>query len=153
MLLTGRRCRGKGNLPFPCELEMPMSQQAERGTKRQCQNADCRARFYDLNRTPIVCPICSATFEIAPVAPKTSGKPEEDKKSPAEVEAVATMDAPDGAELVEEEDEAALADVEPVEDEIAGDDDNDTFLEDEGEEGGDVSGIIGTAVKSDEEDT
>lgn len=31
------------------------------GTKRTCLS--CAARFYDLGRTPIVCPKCSAQFE------------------------------------------------------------------------------------------
>lgn len=32
----------------------------ERGTKRTCQS--CEARFYDLARTPILCPKCGAEF-------------------------------------------------------------------------------------------
>lgn len=32
----------------------------ERGTKRTCQS--CSARFYDLARTPIVCPKCGADY-------------------------------------------------------------------------------------------
>jgi hypothetical protein len=42
-----------------------MSLKVERGTKRTCQNTDCDARFYDLRRKTIVCPICSAPFTIA----------------------------------------------------------------------------------------
>lgn len=34
--------------------------QFERGTKRTCQ--DCQARFYDLARTPAICPKCGATY-------------------------------------------------------------------------------------------
>src|SRR5262249_33669157 len=47
-----------------------MSTKAERGTKRTCQNAECGSRFYDLNRDPIVCPICQSAYEIvaSPVA-------------------------------------------------------------------------------------
>ena len=41
-----------------------MSTKAERGTKRTCQNPECGSRFYDLNRDPILCPICQATYEI-----------------------------------------------------------------------------------------
>ncbi len=33
---------------------------AEWGTKRTCQN--CTARFYDMRRTPIICPKCGTTF-------------------------------------------------------------------------------------------
>ena len=39
-----------------------MSMQTKRGTKRTCQNKACGARFYDLMRDPITCPICHATF-------------------------------------------------------------------------------------------
>jgi len=37
----------------------------ERGTKRICQNPECRKRFYDLNRDPIICPICKTAFVAA----------------------------------------------------------------------------------------
>jgi uncharacterized protein (TIGR02300 family) len=34
---------------------------AEWGLKRTCQS--CNAKFYDMNRTPIVCPKCGAAFD------------------------------------------------------------------------------------------
>ena len=34
----------------------------EWGTKRICQS--CGARFYDFGRSPIVCPACSAVFDL-----------------------------------------------------------------------------------------
>ena len=47
-----------------------MSTKAERGMKRTCQNPECGSRFYDLNRDPITCPICSTVYELsgAPLA-------------------------------------------------------------------------------------
>ena len=39
----------------------------EWGIKRSCQG--CGARFYDLLKTPIICPKCNATFEL-----QTSGR-------------------------------------------------------------------------------
>ena len=42
-----------------------MSTKAERGTKRTCQNPECGSRFYDLNRDPVVCPICQTAYQIA----------------------------------------------------------------------------------------
>ena len=39
------------------------------GTKRLC--AGCGAKFYDLNRTPIVCPKCETEFVPVVVAPRT----------------------------------------------------------------------------------
>ena len=41
-----------------------MSIKSERGTKRTCQSASCGSRFYDLNRDPIVCPICGTVYEM-----------------------------------------------------------------------------------------
>src|SRR6516164_2932437 len=38
-----------------------------RGTKRVCPS--CGARFYDLNRTPIVCPVCQSIYQAAPPPP------------------------------------------------------------------------------------
>ncbi|MGE5513740.1 MAG: TIGR02300 family protein [Bacteroidota bacterium] len=37
---------------------------ALRGTKRTCQQ--CEARFYDLARSPIVCPMCGAHYILPP---------------------------------------------------------------------------------------
>jgi len=38
----------------------------DRGTKRTCQS--CEARFYDLARTPAICPKCGADY-VEPVRP------------------------------------------------------------------------------------
>ena len=39
---------------------------AELGTKRRCLN--CTGSFFDLDRTPIVCPKCGAAFQIVEYA-------------------------------------------------------------------------------------
>jgi uncharacterized protein (TIGR02300 family) len=39
----------------------------ELGTKRLC--AGCNAKFYDLLKTPIVCPMCEAVFVVPKPAP------------------------------------------------------------------------------------
>jgi uncharacterized protein (TIGR02300 family) len=39
----------------------------ELGTKRLC--AGCDAKFYDLMKDPIVCPMCEAVFIVPKVAP------------------------------------------------------------------------------------
>ncbi len=44
----------------------------ELGTKRLCAN--CSAKFYDLNKSPIVCPKCNAVLEIASYAQR--GRPD-----------------------------------------------------------------------------
>ena len=38
-----------------------MSLKAERGTKRVCQS--CGAKFYDLMRDPIICPMCQSVYQ------------------------------------------------------------------------------------------
>jgi uncharacterized protein (TIGR02300 family) len=62
-----------------------MSTKAERGTKRTCQNPECGSRFYDLNRDPIVCPICQSTYEIvsSPVAMAAAAPLAESARRPA----------------------------------------------------------------------
>ncbi len=117
-----------------------MSMKSERGTKRTCQSASCGARFYDLNHDPIVCPICGTIYEmmtstaVGAVAAAPAEKPRRPAKKP-EFQAATPVDAPD----VEADD--TLADIE-TDDEAITDDDDETFLEAEEEDGGDVSGII-----------
>jgi uncharacterized protein (TIGR02300 family) len=127
-----------------------MATKAARGTKRTCQNPECGSRFYDLNRDPIVCPICQTVYKIASapqqVAPAAvddrARKVKKPELAPGEVEA---PDLP----LVEGEE--ALADLEATEEPIAADDEE-TFIEPEEEDGGDVSGILGGPVAEDEEE-
>ncbi|MGF1651077.1 MAG: TIGR02300 family protein [Hyphomicrobiaceae bacterium] len=105
-----------------------------RGTKRTCQNTQCGARFYDLNRDPIACPICGTVYHIAsaPImrrdAPVIAAKPVDD------VEAKPAS-----------EDEVDIISLEDAEVDVDVDDDaDDTFLEeDEDDEGGDVGVIVG----------
>lgn len=116
-----------------------MASKAERGTKRTCQNQSCGSRFYDLNRDPIVCPICASAYHIAhsPVgqAPADTAAARRSVKKP---EFVPAEPAEEGAEVLGED---ALADVEGAEEPVAAGDDE-TFLEVEEDQGGDVSGII-----------
>ncbi|MEX2644027.1 MAG: TIGR02300 family protein [Acetobacterales bacterium] len=83
----------------------------EWGTKRACQS--CGARFYDMQRQPIVCPKCGEAFELE-TAPKprrsAAAKPAPVKKPakpaaavvPAEAEADdAEIEVDDDADLLE----------------------------------------------------
>ena len=55
---------------FPTWLkEPPDVAKPDLGTKRLC--AGCGAKFYDLNKTPIVCPKCETVFVPVVVAPRT----------------------------------------------------------------------------------
>ena len=55
---------------------------AEWGTKRMCQG--CGAPFYDMRRSPIVCPKCGATFdpEVFTKVRRARPQPVEEKPPP-----------------------------------------------------------------------
>lgn len=83
----------------------------ELGQKRTCQS--CGAKFYDMSRSPIVCPKCGTTFDpelmtklrrgkaVPPPPPKVVPA---DEPEPAEVEDIADDESED------EEDEAVMED-------------------------------------------
>jgi uncharacterized protein (TIGR02300 family) len=131
-----------------------MSTKAERGTKRTCQNSECGSRFYDLNRDPITCPVCSTVYQLAvsPLAVAAAApavveeKPQRKpvKKPAYAVESAKPEDAP------EAEGDEALAVVEGEEEPVAADEDE-TFLEEEEEDGSDMTDIIGGPVAEPEE--
>jgi uncharacterized protein (TIGR02300 family) len=117
----------------------------ELGGKRQCQN--CGTKFFDLNRDPILCPKCGATFMppmLARAAPRPAAAEDEEQEAPES-----------GAEMVSLED----ADAETTKDVVAVDDDvdlgddgpDDTFLEEEEEDNDDVSDLIDGDIETDDE--
>jgi uncharacterized protein (TIGR02300 family) len=119
---------------------------AELGTKRTCPN--CGTKYYDLNRSPIVCPKCGTVFMVTAAAAKARAQAakavvEEDE----EVEVIPDKEA-ELVSLEEADEEAAesgAVKVEGVDDEDTadGEEPDDTFLEEEDEEGDDVGDIIG----------
>ena len=130
-----------------------MATKADRGTKRTCQNPECGSRFYDLNRDPIVCPICSTQYALsaapaalAALAPLAGEKKARAamKKPSYPVEGIKPPDAP------ETEGEEVLADVDD-DTEPATAEDDETFLEEEEEDGSDMSNIIGGPVAEPDE--
>jgi uncharacterized protein (TIGR02300 family) len=128
-----------------------MATKAERGTKRTCQNPECGARFYDLNRDPIVCPICHSTYEIAS-APHGIGAVAPDLEDKARKVTKPEFVAEEGALASEEpavEGEEALVDIEAAEEAIVTDEDE-AFIQEE-EDGGDVSGLLGPVGEGEEE--
>lgn len=127
-----------------------MSTKAARGTKRTCQSSECGARFYDLNRDPIACPICGTVYVIAsaPLAPGAFTAEEKAPRKAKKAEVVEKELAPEAT--AEGEGDEALADIEEAEDIPA--DDDETFLEEEEEEGGDLSNVIGGPVAEGEEE-
>ena len=128
-----------------------MSMKSDRGTKRTCQSASCGSRFYDLNRDPIVCPICGTVYEMMTTTAMGAVSPAAEKapRRPAKKPEAAIVPTPGDAPDVEADD--ALVEIEADDDAIS-DDDDETFLEAEEEDGGDVSGIIGGTVKEGDEE-
>ena len=120
-----------------------------RGIKRVCQS--CGTRFYDLGRTPIVCPSCQAVYQVTQPTSRRGERapaPEVREKVEPEVEPVALEPETISLEEVEEAGEDAVIEDEEIVDlgeeaEIPAAGDDDTFLEEpEGDEEADVSGIV-----------
>ena len=120
-----------------------------RGTKRVCPS--CGARFYDLNRSPITCPVCQAVYQLTAPASRRGerAQPVEAKTEEQETNAP-VLESADVISLEEVEEEGTESAVEEDEEIVElGDDspeipagDDDTFLEEEEGET-DVSGIVG----------
>jgi uncharacterized protein (TIGR02300 family) len=123
----------------------------ELGNKHQCQN--CGAKFFDLNKDPIVCPKCGTVFQVAAAARARPAAKAEEEEEETEVA------TPTGVEVVsldevEAGEEKAAA--EPVVDDLEVEDDaeedaaDDPFLEEE-EEDDDVTNLIDGDIAPDEE--
>jgi uncharacterized protein (TIGR02300 family) len=133
---------------------------AELGTKRTCPS--CAARFYDLMKNPIVCPKCNANFVAALVLPSKGEMPamapapkprvvEADDIEVADVELVSLEDA-EAPDVADDDETAGIEDVDLGE-EAGGDEaEDDTFLVEEEEEGDNMSGLLDTGGKEDEEE-
>jgi len=143
---TGQIAQGTGIVAKP-----------ELGTKRLCGH--CGAKFYDLNKDPIICPKCETVMELAAVASRGRPEPvrapvaaEEEVAAPetAEAEFVSLEEADAEAEGKKPEGEAAEGvEEEEVELEDEGMDDA-PFIEEQEEEDEDVTDIIGD-VEDEEE--
>jgi uncharacterized protein (TIGR02300 family) len=132
---------------------------AELGTKRLCAN--CGAKFYDLNKDPILCPKCGTVHEVAPIV--TRNRPdaavvarpvapveEVVVPEPAEVETVSLEEADAEAQGAKK---PAAAGPETEEEDVEIDEtlDDDTFIEEQEEEDADVTDIIGGDIENEEE--
>ena len=132
----------------------------ELGTKRLCGN--CGAKFYDLNKDPIVCPKCATVMALAAV----TARPRPEPPRPAAVAAEEEVAAPETAEAefvsLEEADAEAAGKKAPAgeategaeEEEVELEDepmDDATFIEEQEEGDEDVTDIIGDV--DDEEET
>src|SRR4026208_1272908 len=138
---------------------MSMSKPA-RGTKRVCPS--CGERFYDLNRTPIVCPVCESTYQVTPPPPPSRrwqrAQPAEARKFEEQEADAPVLEGPEIVSLEEAEEGTSEVAIEAdggaggtgaaV---VSGDDgaempaaeDENAFLEEEEEGEADVPGIVG----------
>ncbi len=114
----------------------------ELGSKRQCLH--CGAKFFDLNKDPIVCPKCGTVFQLALARSQRVGAvAEEEADAETDVELV-PLDEADAAD-----DKIAAVVDDDVEIEV--EEDDDTFLEEEEEDSDDVTGLIDGDLAGDEE--
>ncbi len=118
---------------------------AELGVKRLC--VPCGVRFYDLKRSPIICPGCGAEFD--PEKPVKSRKGRAVQKAAGEFVAT-TVDADDDVDLtdddLDENDEEMIVSKQFKE----SDDDIDVDFDDDIDVDDDSSGVIEDDLDDDE---
>lgn len=111
----------------------------DRGKKRTCPS--CGAVFYDLNRTPIICPKCETEVEVQSLLKPRRPSPQAQSPKPAPKKPVVSDDDGDDDDLDvdldvedEDEDDDLIEDLSDI-----GDDDEDMseVKEHIGPEGGD----------------
>jgi uncharacterized protein (TIGR02300 family) len=127
------------------------------GLKRVC--GSCGTKFYDFGRSPIVCPKCGTVYAVTAASRAAAARAAEAAPAPAEEEVpvagaeVISLEEADAEATGKKKAPASDVDVEEGDDvEVADDDDaDDTFLEEEEEESGDVSDIIGEKLEEDRE--
>ncbi len=113
------------------------------GNKHTCQN--CGTKFFDLNKTPVVCPKCGTVQQATTRTARAVVVEKDEETSDQGVEIVSL----DEVEAAETSLEATVDDDVELEDE--GGDDDDTFLEEEEEDSDDVTGLIDGDLAPDEE--
>jgi uncharacterized protein (TIGR02300 family) len=121
----------------------------ELGTKHQCQN--CGAKFFDLNKDPIVCPKCGTVFQGAAARARPAAKPEEEEAELTAAPAGVDIVSLDEVEASEEKAAEPVVDDIDVEEDAEDDAADDPFLEEEEEDDDDVSNLIDGDIAPDEE--
>ncbi len=122
------------------------------GTKRICQG--CQTKFYDLQKSPIVCPSCGAEFDPEALLKSRRGrsapKPEAAPK-PKKAKAAPVGDDDEESEAEDDED----FDIDDAEaDAAVGDDDDEDFIEDTSDLGDDDDmSDVAVGGKDDDDDT
>lgn len=90
----------------------------EWGVKRVCPS--CSTRFYDLQRDPMTCPSCGASFDLESLLSKKGPNIRPDKKEPEPAKVVETAEGDEDVVLDDSDDD----DVE-IDDGLLDDDDDD----------------------------
>jgi uncharacterized protein (TIGR02300 family) len=134
-----------------------MSIKAARGTKRVCQN--CGSKFYDLNRSPITCPICQSIYQQTESRAKAvagnAAVPDDDDDaiSPAmaNVDVVSLDEVAEAENDIPDIDDDGLVDIDDDDADLKGDDADEPFIEDEDDSGDDVSGLLGGGRDNEDE--
>ncbi|MDO8839233.1 MAG: TIGR02300 family protein [Parvibaculum sp.] len=114
----------------------------ELGTKRDCPS--CGAKFYDLNKNPVVCPKCKHEYVPDTGTKAKRAKPvEKPKEKPLKRVVVddgdtVSLDAMRDEELAVDDDDIDV----DVDVEVEDDDADDAFLPDDEDEDDDVTGIV-----------
>ena len=114
----------------------------ELGTKRI--DPETGRKFYDLNKDPVVSPYTGKSYPLSYFETSTAKAIEEEEAEEREVDT--DEEAPEVVSLEDADDEAKGGDDIPDlgdDDVDLGDDEEDVFLEDEEEDGDDVTDIIG----------
>jgi uncharacterized protein (TIGR02300 family) len=113
----------------------------ELGNKHHCQN--CGTRFFDLNKSPVICPKCGTVSQALPLsrAAHSAAAEEDDTEAVPAAELVSLEEADAG------EDKVVVAADDDVEIEPA----DDPFLEEEEEDNDDVGDLIDGEIGEEEE--
>ncbi len=167
-LLTDGLEHGK---PFrqslPREGVRPVAKKEGLGTKRACP--ECSAKFYDLDKDPVVCPKCGHSYQpeedpkaadtstVEEVAPKAAEETTKDETDVAQAEepVVSFEDADEEAMGAQSTKAASLDDDEDIDlgdDDIEIDDDDDDvgIIADEDDFDDDVSSIIDADIEKED---
>lgn len=126
---------------------------AELGTKRICPVTG--RKFYDLNKDPIVSPFTGESYPRSYFEPAARGSSRAEPRGATEEAETEDTEA-EVISLEEADEEAAGSSKVAVGDDVDVDDDieagdDDTFLEEDEDDGDDVSDLIGEGLEDDEE--
>lgn len=126
----------------------------ELGTKRICPVTG--RKFYDLNKDPIVSPFTGESYPRSYFEPAARGASRAEPRAAAVEEADGEETEAEVISLEEADEEAAAPSKVVVGDDVDVDDDieagdDDTFLEEDEDDGDDVSDLIGEGLEDDEE--